>query len=419
MTILYFIPRYDAALMGNRIHAEVINAWREHGIDAEVITLAAGISRLTSEVQEGVVVHRLPVSSSIALKSLNRTLALPTGYPYLAGALVHYRRFVATRRYDLVHVETAFPLGLVAALTPRSIHPPLAVTLPGADIMSVPEFDYGYARFLAVRMLLPLVFRRADTLRADSPQIRSLAVRLGALPAKVTAIPYNITADSYPPPGIPLETFRQQSRKDICARYNLDPSRPIIVSLNRLHPFKGIEYLVEALPRARAGGVDVQTLIVGPNRRTQRFGDYGAYLQRRAEALGVASAITFTGGIPHDQAMAHLAAADVAVVPSVAESFSRVVVEAAAVGTPPIVTSTTGVSDYVAAADCGIVVAPRSGEAIGDALVRLLNDRSLWEMYAQRGPTMAAAFNSRTIAEQLLRLYEPFLSGKGVAAPAG
>ncbi len=418
MTILYFIPRYDTALMGNRIHAEVIHAWREYGIDAEVITLASGIRRLTSETQEGIVVHRLPVSSSITLKSLNRALTLLTGYPYLAGAIAHYYRFIVTRRYDLVHVETAFPLGLVAALMPRSIHPPLAVTLPGADIMSVPEFDYGYARFLAVRTLIPFVFRRADALRADSPQIRSLAVRLGAPPAKVAAIPYNITADSYPRPDTDIETLRQQSRKDICARYHLDLSRPIVVSLNRLHPFKGIEYLVEAIPCVRAGGIDPQVLIVGPNRRTQRFGDYGAYLKRRAEDLGVASAVTFTGGIPHDQTMTHLAAADVAVVPSVAESFSRVVVEAAAVGTPPIVTSTTGVSDYVAAADCGIVVAPRSGEAIGAALVRLLSDRSLWETYARRGPAMAAAFTSHAIAGQLLRLYEPFLSGKGATAPA-
>ncbi len=417
MTILYFIPRYDPSLMGNRIHAEVINVWREHGVDAEVITLAADVTRVTSEIQEGIVVHRLPVSSSVALKALNRALAFPTGYPYLAGALMHYRRFIATRRYDLVHIETAFPLGLIAALTPRSLQPPLAVTLPGADIMCVPEFDYGYARFLAVRMLLPFVFRRADVLRADSPQIRSLAVRLGAAPDSVSAIPYNITEDSYPPAGTGLDALRQHSRVSICERYHLDPSRPVVVSLNRLHPFKGIEYLVEALPYARAGGVDVQALIVGPNRRTKRFGDYGAYLQRRAEELGVASAITFTGGIPHDQTMAHLAAADVVVVPSVAESFSRVVVEAAAVGTPPIVTCTTGVSDYVAAAECGIVVAPRSGEAIGAALVRLLRDRSLWETYARRCPPMAAAFDSRTIARQLLHLYEPFLSGRNVAAP--
>lgn len=414
MTILYFIPRYDPALMGNRIHAEVIAAWRAQGIDAEVITLAAGITRPVSDVQEGILVHRLPVSSHHVLKGMNRLLALPTGYPYLAGALVHFRRFIAARQYDLVHIETAFPLGFIAALASRRRSPPLAVTLPGADIMSVPEFDYGYARFLAVRMLLPFVFRRAAVLRADSPQIRSLAVRLGAPPTKVTAIPYNITADSYPPPGVQLDALRRQCRASICARYSLDPARPIVVSLNRLHPFKGIEYLVESIPYVREGGIDPQVVIVGPNRSTQRFGDYGAYLKRRAKELGVATSIVFTGGIPHEQTMAHLAAADAVVVPSVAESFSRVVVEAAATGTPPVVTRTTGVSDYVAEADCGIVVAPRSGAAIGEALVRLMRDRALWERCAQRGPLMAAEFTSSTIARRLLHLYEPFLTRRSV-----
>lgn len=410
MTILYFIPRYDPALMGNRIHAEVIAAWRAQGIDAEVMTLAAGIPRLESAMQEGILVHRLPVSSNLALKSANRAISWPTSYPYLAGALYHYRRFIATHRYDLVHVETAFPLGAVAALTPRDRHPPLAVTLPGADIMSEPEFDYGYARFAAVRALLPFVFRRAVVLRADSPQIKSLAVRLGAAPEKVTAIPYNITADSYPPAGANLAELRRASRAEIGARHGLDPARPIVVSLNRLHPFKGIEYLVDALPHAQAGGVNPHVLIIGPSRSTRQFGDYGAYLARRAEALGVAASVVFTGGVPHEQTMTYMAAADAAVVPSVAESFSRVVVEAAAVGTPPIVTRTTGVSDYVAEAGCGLVVEPRSGEAIGAALARLLRDQTLWRAFAQRGPEMAARFDSATIAGELLRLYAPWLA---------
>lgn len=409
MTILYFIPRYDPALMGNRIHAEVIAAWRAQGIDAEVMTLAAGIPRLESAMQEGILVHRLPVSSNMALKSANRAISWPTSYPYLAGAIYHYRRFIATRRYALVHVETAFPLGAVAALAPRDQHPPLAVTLPGADIMSEPEFDYGYARFAAVRAFLPFVFRRAVVLRADSPQIRSLAVRLGAAPEKVTAIPYNITADSYPPAGANLAELRRASRAEIVVRHGLDPARPIVVSLNRLHPFKGIEYLVEALPHAQAGGVNPHVLIIGPSRSTKQFGDYGAYLARRAEALGVAASVVFTGGVPHEQTMTYMAAADAAVVPSVAESFSRVVVEAAAVGTPPIVTRTTGVSDYVAEAGCGLVVEPRSGAAIGAALARLLCDQTLWRAFAQRGPAMAARFDSATIAGELLRLYAPWL----------
>lgn len=404
MRVLYCIPRYDSAAMGNRIHTEVIEAWRRQGVEAEVVSLASGIPRRTTTVEDGITVHRLPVGGSKPLKLANRAVASLLPYPYLAGAVVHYRRLLAERRYDLAHVETAFPLGLVAALAPREHAPPLALTLPGADIMAEPEYDYGYGRFRAVRSLLPMIFRRAAVIRADSPQIKELAVRLGADPRKVRAIPYNITADSFPPPG-DLAAFRRRSRADVVARHGLDPDRPIVVSLNRLHPFKGIAYLVDAVPHARRRGVSPQVLIVGPSRSTPRFGDYGQYLARRAEGHGVADAVLLTGGIPHADAITYLAAADVAVVPSVAESFSRVVVEAAAVGTPAVVTRTTGVSDYVAAHDAGKVVDPRSGASIAEALHDLLTDPAAWAAYSRNAAAMAPAFSSERIADDLLRLY--------------
>jgi len=408
LRILYFIPRYDMTAMGNRIHAEVIDAWRQHGVTAEVITLTAGLRQRVSEEQEGILVHRLPVSSGIPLKLANRTLGLALHYPYLAGALTHYRQFLQTRQYDLVHVETAFPLGVVAALMPRKLHPPLAVTLPGADIMAEPEYDYGYGRFRTVRALLPHVFNRAVVLRADSPQIRDLAIRRGAAPDKVVAIPYNITADSYPSDGMPLLQLRARCRAEVVARHHLDSTRPIVVSLSRLHPFKGVAYLVEALPHVQAASVLPQVLIIGPNRHTPRFGDYGVYLRCRAVDLGVSHSMQLVGSIDHALTLTYLAAADIVVVPSVAESFNRVAVEAAAVGTPTVVTRTTGVSVYVREQQAGLVIEPRSATAIAEALIRLLTGQELWDICHRHAPKLAAAFSSTAIAAELLRLYEPF-----------
>jgi glycosyltransferase involved in cell wall biosynthesis len=410
MTILYFIPRYDPALMGNHIHSEVIDCWRARGVDAEVVTLTAGIDRIQTETHDGIVVHRLPTGPGLSAKLANRALGALLHYPYLAGALTHLPKLLRQRSYSLLHIETAFPLGLVAALARNA--PPLAVTLPGADIMAEPEFDYGYGRFRAVRALLGLVFRRAAVIRADSPQLRSLAIRMGAAATKITAIPYNITVDSYPPAGAALPELRARARAWVVAQHGLDPRRPIVVSLNRLHPFKGIEYLVEAVPTMRQAGISPQVLIIGPSRSTPRYGDYGAYLARRAEALGVADSVILTGGVPHDRTLDYLASADAAVVPSVAESFSRVVVEAAAAGTPPVVTRTTGVSDYVVEFGNGLVCEPRSGESLGQALVQLLSDRTLWAALALRCPAMAARFRSQTIADELLDLYRPWI-GQG------
>ncbi|PDW01655.1 glycosyltransferase family 4 protein [Candidatus Viridilinea mediisalina] len=408
MHILYCIPRYDSAAMGNRIHTEVIAAWRQHGVTAEVLSLAAGQPTLSTSVEEGVVVHRLPVSANWPLKVANRLCGSLLPYPYLAGAVWHFRRFLATRRYDLIHSETAFPLGLMVAMVPPRQRPPLALTLPGADIMAEPEFDYGYGRFRTVRWLLPWIFRQAALLRADSPQLGELAVRLGANPRKLVPMPYNITADSFPPPG-DLHALRRTSRAQIVAKHQLDPARPIIVSLNRLHPFKGIAYLVDAMPHLRQAGLAPQLLIVGPSRTTPRFGDYGAYLAQRAAKHNLSADVLLVGGVPHEETMRYMAAADLAVVPSVAESFSRVVLEAAAVGTPPIVTRTTGVSDYVAAAEAGRVVDPRSGASIAEAIIELLGNPDAWAACSRRAYALAPNFSSERIAGALLELYRPIV----------
>ncbi|MCS6888602.1 MAG: glycosyltransferase family 4 protein [Chloroflexus sp.] len=417
MRILYILPRYDGAAMGNRIHTEVIRAWRALGIEAEVLSLAADQRHPTRTVEDGIVVHRLPSGGALPVRLANRALAPIFPYPYLAGAIVGLRRFFAAAPpFDLCHIETSFPLGFAALFAGRHT-PPLAITLPGADVMAEPEYDYGYARFHTVRAILPLVFRRALVIRADAPHIRELAIKRGAPPAKVTAIPYNITEDSFPPPTESLAEVRARSRAMLIERHQLDPARPIVVSLNRLHPFKGIAYLVEAIPTMRAAGLAPHVLIVGPNRSTPRFGDYGAFLRRRAAELGVAADVLLTGAIPHHEALTYLAGADVVVVPSVAESFSRVVIEACAAGTPPVVTRTTGASAYVAAAQAGIVVDPRSGPAIGEAIVTLLRDRATWHEYSLRAAALARQFSSHRIAADLAALYRAALRGEPLPEP--
>ncbi len=420
MRILYWIPRYDAGLMGNQIHVEVIEAWREMGVDAEVLTFNAGLKQRVTDTLNGIVVHRLPLNRTLIEKACNRAAQPLMQYPYWVGALVQYRRFIAEqgRRFDLLHIETAFPLGALAALTRSSHQPPQAVTLQGADVMAEPAFDYGYGRFRAIRVLLRRVFRHAAVIRADSPMIERMVLGMGAEPAKTVAIPFNITNADFPPADVALATFREHARHEICQRHGLDPRKPLLVSISRLHPFKGVEFLVEAIPALQAAVGPVQIILGGPSRSTPRFGDYGAYLKRRAEALAVADATHLIGRVEHSAILRYWAAADIVVVPSVVESLNRVSAEAGAVGTPTIVTRTTGISEYVAARDCGQIVEPRSGAAIASAATTLLTDRGLWERQSANGPLLAADFRSAVIARQLLDAYQPALKESQLTASA-
>jgi len=409
MRILYCIPRYDAGLMGNRIHLEVIEAWRSQGVEAEVLTLSSGIKQRITEDVEGVTVHRLPLNRTRLEKALNKAAQPILQYPYWLGALAQYRRFMAEhgQRFNLLHVETAFPLGALGVIVNIPNQPPLAVTLQGADVMAEPEFDYGYGRFRSIRILLRRVFRQAALLRADSPMIARLVIEMGADPAKTIAIPFNITDAEFPPADVPLSTLREQARQRVFQRHGLDLDKPLLMSINRLHPFKGIEFVVEALPLINQTFGPAQVLIGGPNRATPRFGDYGAYLQRRARELGVADATHIIGRVEHAEVPQYYAAADIVTVTSVAESLSRVAAEAGAVGTPTIVTRTTGISEYVAEHDCGQIIEPRSGQSVAEAAAKLLSDRELWQRQSANGSRLAADFRSSVIAQQLLDAYQP------------
>jgi glycosyltransferase involved in cell wall biosynthesis len=129
-------------------------------------------------------------------------------------------------------------------------------------------------------------------------------------------------------------------------------------------------------------------------------------LQQRAADLDMAQQVRFAGQVERAEIREYLAAADAVVVPSVAESFNRVAVEAAAVGTPVVVTRTTGVSDYASEHGCGLAVEPRSSSAIAAALAQLFTDHGLWAEMSARGPAMAAQFSSEAIGMDLLRLYQ-------------
>jgi glycosyltransferase involved in cell wall biosynthesis len=403
MRITFLIARYGSNAMSTRPHIELVDSWRKLGADVTVLTLAGGDDPPGTASVEGVPVQRLPVDGGLLDRALKPIGARLLHYRYFLTLLPRYALAIRQHRPDILHVEAAFPHGVIAALAAPRV--PLTLTLQGADVMSEPAYDYGYGRFGRVRTMLRWVFGKARLVRGDSEQIRDLSIRLGCDPAKATAVPYNITWSSYLPADSDPAAFRSTCRQKIAARHGFDPSAPLVLSLGRLHPFKGVEYIVRAMPAILQEHPQAQALIAGPSRNTSKFGDYGTYLQRLASQLGVERSVHFAGPVAHEDTQRYYAAADVLVIPSIAEAFNRVLVEAAAVGTPGIVTATTGVADYAGRAGCALIVPPESGEAIADAVNRLLSEPALHAQMSLAARTFANDFSPDAIAAQLHTLY--------------
>lgn len=407
MKITFLIAQFGTQAMSNRPHIELLQQWQAQGIHVNVLTLVNAGEQAGWDEVAGIHVYRVPVRR-FAWERLREAFSLRWyHYRYFLNLIPTYRHALATLNPDVIHVESGFPHGAAVALSGTSI--PFSITLQGADIMSIPEFDYGYGRYPRVVRLLQHTFKRAAFVRGDSIQIRDLAIQMGCDPAKATAIPYNITADHYLPDDTDLAMVRQIARQRIVARHNLDADAAIVLSLGRLHPFKGIEYLIRAIPQVLAFQPNTQFIIAGPNRTTSKFGDYQAYLMELLTPEE-RTKVHFVGAVAHHETRDYCAASDVVVVPSIAEAFNRVVVEAAAIGTPSVVTTTTGVADYAQPWNAALIVPPRDASAIAHALNLVLSQPRLYAFMSQQAQRFAQQFHPVIIAQNLIDWYAKALN---------
>lgn len=409
LRVLYFIGSYGPDAMGSASHEETIVAMRGRGHQVEVLTQInepgeRGYSRVE---QSGVPVYRVNLAARAGKlgKLWQKGSERIFNYEYMPTLLTTYRSHLRTHSYDLVHVEGAYPFGLIAAL--GSGNTPFLANVQGADVIELPEADYGYRRFRIPRAAVAFTLRRASLVRAISPLLAEYLVKERLVPPdKVVVVLRALEQRAFPPAGMPLNNFREESRRMLTDNYGIGLPRPVVIALSRLHPFKGLEYLVDAIPEIVAGQRERGQeppwfLICGPSRSTEHYGDYREYLRKRAEAAGVSSYIVFGGEVPHLEVRAHLAGATVLACPSILEAQNKVIPEAAAAGTPAVATETTGIVSYLAPLDAVVAVPPRSGRAIAEAVVRLLNDDAHYARVRGNALSVAEELRAEKLAPQL------------------
>ncbi|NJN66952.1 MAG: glycosyltransferase family 4 protein [Chloroflexaceae bacterium] len=410
MHLLHLISAYGPAHIGNEIHGELGRAIIARGHRYSVLTLAGRGSPwgLHTWDDGGITVYEMGQGRG--------TLARVEGM--LSTRLFHYQPFLfALRSYgdvlltrlrdaDLVLVEGGYPLGSIAALWQPVVRRPLAIVLQGGDMHREERASYGFGRYAVARHLLRLTLRRATLMRAYSPPGREAAIERGADPSRVFVVAQNIGAVCYLPPGTDPALFRAAARRAVVQRHRLCGPH-LLVAVGRLLPIKGFDGLIRALPEMeRMVSARVELILCGPDRPVAGIGNYRDYLERLAATCGVRDRLCFTGELPHTAVREYLAAADLLVVPSVMEGGAKVVMEAAAVGTPFVATETAGTPAFLP--DGGLMVPPlaRSATAFPRGVAVLLRNSDLRGRLGQRALEQSPRFSAENRAEELVPLYE-------------
>jgi glycosyltransferase involved in cell wall biosynthesis len=206
------------------------------------------------------------------------------------------------------------------------------------------------------------------------------------------------------PPGVALDLFTPGDRAQARKRLGLREDAFVAVCVRRLVPRMGIDGLLEAWSRTR------QELPSAANLLLVGDGPLAEAYAERAREPELAGSVRLLGRVGDEELADAYRAADVAVVPTLSfEGFGLVVLEAAACGTPTIVTDVGGLPEAAGPLDPSLVVPGEDVGALGARMVAAargeLPSREQSRSYAER-------FSWRGLAERHRALYRDLLAGR-------
>ena len=176
------------------------------------------------------------------------------------------------------------------------------------------------------------------------------------------------------------------------------PERCFVVgTVARLDPVKNLTALVSAAARIATSVPAMRLLIVGD-------GPERAVVEDAARQAGIERSVVITGYRPDAREL--LAACDVYVNASVSEGVSLTILEAMAAALPVVATRVGGTPEVVLDGTTGLLVAPRSAEALAAAITALAADPGLRARLAAAGRArVEVEFTIERMVEDYAREY--------------
>lgn len=265
-------------------------------------------------------------------------------------------RVAQKTRATIMHAHWVIPGGIIGAAAAGSI--PCVISLHGSDV-------FVAERHPLARMAARAAFNRARWVTACSEDLRTRAVSIGADSGRSSVIAYGVDSTQFKPNAV----SRERGRKML----GVADDAPLLVAIGRLVKKKGFEYLIDAAAALKVDEPRLRVAIAGA-------GDLDAALRARAREAGLGDVVQFLGDVSHDVVPTLLAAADVAVAPSVRDEAGNVdglpntVMEIMACATPLVATAAGGIGAVATDGVTARLVPERDATALASAIGALLRD---------------------------------------------
>lgn len=266
---------------------------------------------------------------------------LKVGYLFKISKI---KKIIKKIQPDILHAHYASSYGLLGALI--NYHP-FVLSVWGSDI-----YDFPNKNFLN-RAIIKYNLRKADVILSTSKVMADEVKKYTNKPIEIT--PFGVDVNFFKP-------AIKENKKKIT-----------IGTIKTLEKKYGIDYLIKAfaiLDKRLNGEIEIELIVGGQ-------GSQREYLFELTRQLGIAQKVTFTGFLSGSEVIETYNKFDIAVFPSISESFGVAAVEAQACGLPVIVSNVGGLPEATQPGKSSLLVEKENVEQLADAMEKLVRNKDL------------------------------------------
>jgi len=327
-------------------------------------------------------VHRLP---SVCPPIRPRyPIALPFGSRRL-------RSVFASHPPDVIHVQHPFSTGREGRRWARRLNRPLVFTYH--------TLIRSYAHYVPLPQ--PLVRAAAVWVSREFPNSTDFVIVPTPAIADILR-GYGVRRPMEAiPTGIDLDLIRGGERRPARKKLGVPRGAPLIAYSGRIAREKSIDVVLRAFALVSSRQPEAHLLLIGG-------GPWYEPCRALADSLGVGERVHVTGYVDRERVFDFLAESDLFAFASLTDTQGVAVLEAMALGCPPVAVRSGAVEDVIRDGVDGLLVEPDAG-SLAEGLLQVLESRELRERLAGRARVRAEDFSAGRMAARVVEVYQKVL----------